>query len=270
MRILSLLIVSLLFSSAFAGTIELTGEGFAERAPDFFKVTVTVTSMCYDSTQEAQTANRGLSQDIEEIFKLRKEKTAGSDYFASGSYTYRKTETDYVDGKNVTLCKNGYRASNTLTFKTTDLTSFSDLQDELFKKIDSFETESVVVKELSFKKTSANVSEPVKDLTRETRKAMQKEVYETAAADAMTQLEALVTACNLSNPRLVRIYPPETSDRRTNVYSRSAMEAAAAPGGGGETPVKFAPIPQEASLNFVFEIDGGMNGCVASSIPKQN
>jgi len=245
-----LLAVVLCASSAFAGNITITGTGQASAPPECATLSVAVTSICYDSSRDAEKANATLAQQIKTTLEKYKNRP-GDEVTASGGANLRQTETEYEtkdDGttKTVVLCRNGWRSNNTLILKTSKLDSLPQIQDEVLALIDQ-----VTVDTAKAARTTAAIAQPVFDVEAATRQKLRTEAQHKAWEDALQQFNDFNRDCHFVNPQLKAVMAPNY--RVIPNYDRSVAAPAAST---SATPIAPENIIVQSTWQFVMSFDG--------------
>ena len=260
-RMLSTLFVGGLMgaSTAFAGSITITGTGQSSAAPECATVSINVSSICYDTSTDAKNANAKLASDI--MTTLQKYKTHSDDSLtATGGANVQQTETEYTtdaqgNSHAVTLCRNKWRANNTLTLKTASLDSLSDIQDAVLGLVD----QTAPADSTTVPRTSASLSQPQFDVESATRLKLRSEAQHNAYEDAMNQFQDFDKDCHFKNPTLQTVAQP--TFQVSPAYDRAMPEAAP---GGNATPISPDSITVTSTWQFVVNFDGA-NFCSAPS-----
>lgn len=239
--------------TAFGGSITVVGNGSASSAPECATINVQVASLCYSTSKDAKNANAKLAQDLKiALEKFRANKTER--VIATGGANIRQTERTYVDdsdgrGHNEILCRNKWRAGNTLTLRTKKLDSLADLQDEVLAIVDKADTADA-----SKGQTTATISQPYFDIEPATRAKLRSQAQHAAVLDAKAQVEQFVKDCQLKNPTLDSVEPPVF--RAVPQYEAAPVAADRAVG-GTPTPISPDNITVRASWKFVLKYTGG-------------
>lgn len=188
------------------GTILIVGAGEAARAPEFARLHVRVTSICYETSKGAKDANAALASPIVDILRGF-QKAEGDKVTASGGPNLRQTETIPVaGGQYKVLCERKWRAENTLTLFTSATDLVAHIQDALLEKIDA---EAASPDKTA--QTFAELGQPGFGLKSETVRALKIDSQRAAWEDAKLQLEAFAGRCELKNLKLIKISPPQHS-----------------------------------------------------------
>ena len=225
------------------GTIELSGKGQAASLPEYALINVHVTSICYDTAQEAKNANASLAN---QLVKTLKEFARGSRdrVTTTGGHFVRQTEYFPSEtGGNKILCSKKWRASNTLTLETASISDISKIQDEILSSSDRFMGSDPSKVEQSY----AELMQPNFNLYPETYDQLKKKTYSQAYADAKNQLDAIKEGCSFINLQLKSIMP--------NFMHSSARESARAYSPSEETPVLPDEIVLKASWKFIWTFE---------------
>jgi uncharacterized protein YggE len=222
-----------------AGSIVINATGRASAAPELVRVTVGVTSICYESSRAAKDANATLANSI--LTALR---TFASDprdeVHATGGVNVRQTEYVFDGGSSRVLCENKWRATNTLTIKTANIDALPDLQDALLAAVDLS-----AVDPGQMAQTYGELSQPVFDIYPETSQRLRREAQIAAYDDARTQLETFQSRCALDDAQLTSIAPPEFS-----AFARGVNGEAMPAADSASTPVIPTDITVQASWRF--------------------
>lgn len=186
------------------GTIIVMGKGIAASPPEKVSYAVTITSICYNTSQEAAAANAALAQDV--LTVLEKFKTGDRDRVtATGGAVTRQTETAYIGSNPHILCELKWRAENNLRIEMAKFSDLSILQDSLMVAIKN----SGGLDANAATQTYAEVGKPEFGLYPETIQALRDKAQALAFADARTQMKAFLAQCAFVDPRLISITPAE-------------------------------------------------------------
>jgi uncharacterized protein YggE len=217
---------------ALAGSIVVIGQGSATAAPEFTRLHIEVTSICYDTSRAAKDANAILANQLVTLLKTFAA-TAPDKVTAVGGYNDRQTEYTIVGNQTKTLCELKWRATNTLTIEMAAIDRLPDLQDQVLTAIDAvagIDPDKVA-------QTYAELGRPAFSLYPESTVKLRKEAQLKAYDDAKQQFDAFSSRCAFQGPQLTNISPPE--------YSYYASRDGAAIGADASTPI----IPDEINVD---------------------
>jgi hypothetical protein len=104
-------------ADATEGHVTIVGKGDASAAPEFARVAITVTSICYDTSRAAKDANAIVANRILTALaaftpSMREPVTT------TGGANVRRTEVIYVGSTPQTICELKWRATNTINAKS--------------------------------------------------------------------------------------------------------------------------------------------------------
>lgn len=239
MRLLAL--ASFLLTSpalAASGSIVIIGSGEAATAPEVARLSVHVTSLCYDTSRGAKDANAVLANTV--LALLRSFASDPLDRVtASGGANTRQTEYAAQGGTTRTLCEMKWRATNTLTISTGALDTLADLQDALLNSIDASAIDPQAVAQ-----TYAELTQPDFSLRETTLRDLRAKAQTAAYDDAKAQFDVFASRCAFQDAQLTSISPPQY-----DVYPRvdgRVLDTAA----GGSTPIVPDDINVKASWRF--------------------
>jgi hypothetical protein len=211
MDMLTIKLRSLIFTSAFIvpvaasaepGSIVISGKGRVSSAPEFVSLSITIKSICYNSSHDAATANAKMAIDALKV--LEDFKKGGRDRLtASGGANALRTETTQVGNETRVLCEMKWHAENRLELQMADMASLPDLQDRLVSVLGS---QGVLVGS-SGGQTYAESSQPIFALYPETSKHLRDVAQGLAYDDGRSQLEVFRSRCAFVNLMLTSITP---------------------------------------------------------------
>jgi uncharacterized protein YggE len=225
------------------GHVTIVGEGVASAAPEFVRLSVSVTSLCYATSRAAKDANAILANEILTVLEpftanLREPVTT------TGGANLRQTEIIYLGNTPKTLCERLWRTTNTINLKVKTLDVLPDLQDQILTTIDE---KGEVDPEISTQ-TYAELSQPQFSLSSETIVALRSQAQGNAYDDAKAQFDTFVSRCTLRNPRLTTIEPP--------TYDMYPRQAGARIGeDNASTPLIPDDIAVSSSWRFIWTFD---------------
>jgi uncharacterized protein YggE len=223
-------------ADAATGTITLMGVGESSAAPEYSSVTVTVTSICYDTSRAAKDANAALASKLVETLK-RYAVGERDKVTASGGPNVLETETTFVGSEVKTICNQKWKATNTLTIEMAKITALPDLQDEALAAVDA-----VALNPTQTAQTYADLGAPSFHLYPETESRLRGESQLKAYQDARAQLDGLAATCTFADPQLILIAPPE--------YSIIGRAGGADLAPGVATPILPDELVVRANLKF--------------------
>jgi len=231
--------------AATGGKITLVGNGSAAHAPEIARLTLTVDSKCYDTADHAKEANAALAAKL--VSDLQ---TYGPDVTAAGGPTTFEAQTLGSDYHTV-ICENSWSTSNVLTIKTKDLAHLVELEDRLIQEITA-----AGQSELSDTKarTTANLSQPSFDLTKETKTQLEAQAVNETYRNARAQADALAQQCGIKNIHLTSVSPPTYQ-----LQANAGNYAPSFPGGGVSTPLIPESISVTSQLTFEWSYEDSGN-----------
>jgi len=228
---------STLYADSNKGSIVMIGKGTASSPPEFVSFSVKVTSICYNTSQEAQAENAKLASSVlvilEDFKKGERDKIT-----ASGGANIRQTGTTQIGAESKVLCDLKWRSENHLNISMSRMEDLPALQDKLFVALD----QSADLNPAQIAQTFAEVSRPDFGLYPETSVTLRNEAEGLAFDDAKSQMKGLQARCPFQDPRLVSVAPPEY-----NYSAKSIMRSAGAYSG----PV----IPDEMEVSAVLRME---------------
>jgi uncharacterized protein YggE len=245
MRIKSFFLYSLLMLATTSkaeesvGSITLEGRGVARSAPELVSLRIAVTSICYNSSQEASQANAEISNQVLEILKKFKQ-TEADQVTATGGANVLQTESNQVGLEPKIICERKWHAENHLRIEMTNMPALPDLQDQVFAVL----KDSGGIDPNLAAQTYAEFGRPEFHLRPESAKKMRDTAQMSAFDDAKAQLAALETRCSFQNLRLVRVNPSEYS----YIYKLAGERA---PAYSTSTPI----IPDELEVQAVLRME---------------
>lgn len=185
------------------GSIEIIGRGEMGSPPEFAEISATVTSICYESSREAKSANAALATEIVSIFKKQVRSTKDK-VIATGGPNSRQTEYVYSPGGATrVLCERKWRASNQIRLEVKDWSILPDVQDEVLAAVDKDAPDPGRTAQ-----SYAELSQPGFRLYPETMVKLRKEAQGLAWNDAKSQLDAFKSGCSFKNLRLTKVFEP--------------------------------------------------------------
>jgi uncharacterized protein YggE len=221
------------------GSITVVGNGEASSLPEYTSVSVTVTSICFDSSVGASNANAALANKL--LQTLRKYASGARDKVtANPGANVRTSVTVPVGSSWKTVCTEKWKATNTLTVEMGTITDLPKLQDELLTTVDLAAPDPNQVAQ-----TYAEVGQPFFHLYAETETKLRSEAETKAFADAQLQLKTFESLCDFQDTKLVQIAPPEYT----------VMPRAAGADIASGTPVIPDEIDVRASLTFQWSFE---------------
>jgi uncharacterized protein YggE len=224
------------------GSITIVGTGEATSAPEFTSVTVTVTSICYDTSRAAVEANAVLANKV--LATLKKFATSTRDKVtATGGANVLETESTWDGSQFKTICTMKWKATNTLTIEMAAFSALPDLQDQTITATES----ATSVDPAHVAQTYAEIGRPVFNLYPETEQRLRGDADVKAYGDAHQQLVALATTCTFDHPELILIAPAE--------YTLIPRAAAASGDLSASTPVIPDEIAVQARLKFQWSFE---------------
>jgi uncharacterized protein YggE len=244
-----LVLLASLSASAFAanGRVEIYGKGEVSAKPEQAQITVSVVSLCYDKSRDAVNANAVLADKLVKLMQART-RAPQDKVVATGGQTVRQTEYLYEEGgaNRKVLCERKWRASNTLTLKTSALNEVADIQDAILVAIDGAEETRAGVTA----QTYAQLSQPSFVLLPGTLTKLRAQAQKDAYADAKAQFENFRSVCPFQNPQLVSVTPPQAVTPMPRFAAPASVEA-----GGTATPILPDELVVSAQWKFVWEYE---------------
>jgi uncharacterized protein YggE len=220
------------------GSIILEGRGTAVSAPEFVAFSVTVTSLCYESSREAAEANAALANQVLSVFKgfVHSDRDKIT---ASGGANVRQTETVYTGSTPKILCELKWRSENSLRLEMAQMTDLPMIQDQLVAALSDMNVTLGVPAQ-----TYGEVSQPEFGLYPETRTKLRNEAQALAYTDARSQFDGLLSLCAFASPRVVSVSPP-------GYVFGSKLTASGAFREGASSPV----IPDKMAVQATLKIE---------------
>lgn len=206
------------------GSIVLVGKGVSSSAPEYVSLSIKVSSICYQTSQDAQAANAKMASRILEILKGFK-KDDHDKITASGGANVRQTETTQVGIESKVLCEMKWRSENHLYLSMAKMDDLAELQDKIFSELN----QSAEINPDQVEQTFAEVGRPNFGLFAETSVKLRNLAQGLALDDAKSQFDGLNARCSFVEPKLVSITPPEFN---------YAMKSA----GGREATSYYSPV----------------------------
>ena len=188
------------------GTIVLTGTGGASSAPEYVSYSLAITSICYNTSQEAAAANAKLANAAVAVLQGFK-KDAKDKVTATGGANTIQTETTLVGVETHVLCEMKWRSENHLEIQMTRIADLPDLQDKLIVAVNG--TSGIDAGAAT--QTYAEMGRPEFRLFPETSRQLRDTAEGLAFDDAKEQLHMLQSRCGFIDLRLVSLTSPEYS-----------------------------------------------------------
>jgi hypothetical protein len=189
-------------ASAEPGTIVISGKGHLSAAPEFVSLSMTIKSICYDSSQDAAAANAKMATDALKVLESFK-KSDRDRLTASGGANVLRTETTQVGNESRVLCEMKWHAENRLEIQMSDISSLPDLQDKLVNVVGA---QGILVSSAGGQ-TYAESSQPMFALYPETSKHLRDMAQGLAYDDGRSQLDVFRSKCAFVNLMLMSITP---------------------------------------------------------------
>lgn len=223
------------------GEITIVGNGEASAAPEFARVSIDLTSICYDTSRAAKDANAQLANKL--IAVMQQFVTTDHDQITtSGGANELQTETTYTGSESVTLCQMKWRATNTIYLQVSAIDKLADIQDEALAAIDASRAGQGVNPEVATQ-TYAELHRPSFHLFSATKVKLRSEAQGLAYDDAKAQFDTFAGRCDLGGARLTTIETPTYE-----YYAR--LDGGRFADAGSETPVIPDDITVSASWRF--------------------
>lgn len=197
---------STLYADSPRGTVVMIGKGAASSPPEFVSLSIKVSSICYNTSQDAQAANAKLSNAVLAVLEGFK-KGERDKIVATGGANIRQTETTQIGLDSKVLCELKWRSENTLRISMARIEDLPSLQDKIFTELD----QSADLNPDRVDQTYAEVGRPDFSLYPETSVKLRNDAEGLAYDDAKQQLTSLQSRCNFQNLQLISIVPPEYS-----------------------------------------------------------
>jgi uncharacterized protein YggE len=235
--------------SSIAGTIQITGQGEASLPPDMFKIEVAVNSVCYESTKQAKAANAEIANKVIPLAQKYLRDSRDELTTHPGGFT---RETEYIptgDGHSRILCERKWRTWNTISLTLHDISSLSELQDELVSFLAPIEG----LKPDKQEQTFAQLSSPEFLLTSENQIKLRKDSQQAALDDAKDQFRNFDANCHFNLAKLSSVSTPNF-----NTVVRYGAKMADVE--DSSTPVIPENITVTAVWNFIWEFESAP-GC---------
>lgn len=240
----TLVLASLTFAApSFAeeqGRITIIGQGRAAAAPEYTRLRVEVTSICYDTSRAAKDANAQLANQALAVLRNFTDDPLDK-VIATGGVNVLRTETIYVGTEPKVICEMKWRATNTLILETKSIDMLADIQDQVLAAVDAR-----AINPDQTAQTFAELDQPSFHLRDATLKSLKRTAQTDAYDDAHLQFEAFRDRCQFGDPRLMTIEPPEYA-----VYARKDGQPMAADSSGG-TPILPDDLAVDATWKFVW------------------
>lgn len=249
-KILTFLAILNLFPvMGIAGQLLVVGQGEASSAPDKYTIQLTVTSICYETTQQAKNENSQLANQL--IALSQKYKRSENDKITTHPGGFIRS-TEYLPEEShhsKILCERKWKTWNTVTLNLHDIQSLPSLQDELVDFLKPYETLSIDKTEQTF----IQLSSPQFGLTEENEKSLQKQAQNLSLKDAQEQIKNFDDTCHFASLKLESVASPSfTNTVRYGAKSVGSNESS--------TPVIPEQITVTAIWNFIWEFDSAP-GC---------
>ncbi len=243
------MISSPLMASENPGSVTLEGRGSSSHAPEFVSLSVAVTSICYNSSTEAATANSEMANRILGVFKNFK-RAEKDRIIATGGANSIQTETTQVGTESRVLCEMKWRAENYLKIEMSNIDELPQLQDQVMAAVQGIGN----IDPAQVTQTFSEFGKPEFHLYSETAQKMRESAQVSAFDDARSQLNALSTRCQFTNLRLIRLSPAEYS----YIYKLAGERM---PVLTTSTPVIPDELEVTATLRMEWAFDPGSTAC---------
>jgi uncharacterized protein YggE len=232
-------------TSTTRGSIEIYGNGEASSAPELATLSVSVVSVCYDSSRAAVDANAELANRVLKVLESYK-KDKRDRIVATGGPSLRHTEyVDLGEGKRKVLCERKWKSTNLLTLRMADLKAVSDLQDAVLKAVGSEDITPTRVAQ-----TYAQLSQPGFTVYPETQTRLRTEAQKRAWQDAKAQFDGFQATCRFRDVKLTTISPP-------SYHGIPKFAEAPMPHAAPQTPVIPDELTMRVSWRFVWTFEPG-------------
>ncbi len=232
------------------GRITVFGEGSASAAPEFARMLINVTSICYNKSSDAKEANAVLANKIMAV--LRSFAGDATKISALGGANTLASESIYRNNQYETLCTLKWRAGNALSIDGLGIDMVPALQDQVLAVTDATGAPNP---DLTIQ-TFAELGAPSFHLTPATMQRLQSEAQGQAYDDAKRQLDTFAARAGLGEPRLEAISPPTVEV----IQPRSDGDIQAEPSSSAETPIAPGAIVVHAKWKFEWSFTTGGRG----------
>jgi len=200
----SFCIGSSVFADETKGSIVLVGKGVSSSAPEFVSLSIKVSSICYQTSQDAQAANAKMANHIVKVLQTFK-KDGRDKLTATGGANIRQTETTQIGSDSKVLCEMKWRSENHISLSIAKMDDLAELQDKIFSELN----QSAEINPDQAEQTFAEISRPNFGLYPETSVKLRNLAQALALDDAKSQFDGLNARCAFVDPKLVSIMPPE-------------------------------------------------------------
>jgi uncharacterized protein YggE len=239
-----------LAAGAFAdatGKVEVTGHGVAKSAPEYYSLTASVISMCYDKATEAQKANAELAQKIVDTMNGYLRRGTPDKVTTTGGASVR--ETEYADSGTMTrkvICERKWRTTNLVTLESGEKDKIPELQDALLQAIDQADD----VRPDKTTQTYAQLGGPSFRLYPATEQKLQQDAAKAAWDDAVAQFSVFKTQCGWTDAHVSGV------SRVQYLSAPHFADAAPAPG-TPRTPIIPDEMQVQANWNVTWSFTPG-------------
>jgi uncharacterized protein YggE len=186
------------------GKIALTGKGTSSRAPEYVSYSVTITSICYNSSEGAAAANAKLAKAAIEVLEGFK-KESRDKVTATGGANVLQTEMIQVGSESRVLCEMKWRSDNHIQIEMTHISDLPELQDKLISAVSGANG----VDATTVTQTYAEVGRPEFRLFPETTRHLRDAAEGLAFDDAKAQLQVFQARCSFLDLQLETLTAPE-------------------------------------------------------------
>ncbi len=238
--LLGLCLSSAVMADETKGSIVLVGRGAASSEPEYVSLSIKVSSICYETSRDAQAANAKMSSQLLTILQGFK-KDDRDKITASGGANIRQTETTQIGSDSKVLCEMKWRSENNLNISMAKMDDLAELQDKIFAELN----QSAEINPDQVEQTFAEVWRPSFGVYPETSLKLRNSAQGSAFDDAKSQFDGLNSRCSFLDPKILSIIPPEF-----NYGVKSAGDRAAA---SYYSPVIPDAIEIQATLRMEWE-----------------
>jgi len=231
--------------------LSITAVGEASGAPEFVRLSVSVTSTCYSSPLEAKQANAAVTSKVFE--KLKGFETGDEKTLASGVAIIPDERMENVTENNGSVykkvCPNRWMATQSINLKSSAIDKTAEIQDVLFKAMEEINGPQNLK---SVSATKMSMSAPYADLAESSRRKLQLAALKDCAAKAKEEAGIVSAEFDLRDVRLVEFRDGGYIAPQGMEMARSAPMSA---DGGAQSPVSFDQVRVTESRVFIFSFE---------------
>ncbi len=241
-------------SSALAGEALISGQGQVLSDPDFVTLSINVSSVCYNSPEEARTANDNAARKIVDYLNTTLD---SKDFYnrvvATGGYTsgYQSYRNNQV------YCKNTYQKNHRITYRTQKVEGFEATFDAIQKKVFA-EFESTPKNYIEKQVTSVSMSNPNPGVSHIRRHQLESKALNLALKDAKGKLLAMFEPGQIKNLEIEEISelrPDSPTPFRQYSGAPKAMAMRASADEAAPAPIQFDEQWVRKVMYFRFSFD---------------